>query len=264
MSQDGATWDQRVIRVNHVAPPAGHKRWAGYTARMALSEIADKSHSAVFHHTSDGKNCQGRPSIRFRGGNNGFGIIQTSIDERIAMNVVDLISNYALDHEGTLMVNKIKCGIQESEIERYHGVFVCGKRNALNKNQDGSTYINDRSDFNKKMYADIDFRHAELSKMIARGLCYQFHEARVAGLVGMTGHANMGRIDKHGHINLESIQDLIDDITITKSEEKAPAKRCLPRFYVEFNMPFALKGDWAAGSLTNQGYGHIIHCGAYQ
>lgn len=256
-------WNQQVVRIINAPSPAGSDKWVGFLARQELSNIANQSHDDVFHH-QDGKNMQSRPSVRFRGGKHGFGVIQTAPNSELSGSIIDLMSNYALDNDCALSVNQIECSVSESEIKSYHGVFVCGKRNTSGKSKDGKKFFRDRSSFNKKMVSDIDFRHAELAKMIGKGMCHQFHEARKAELVGMAGHAYMGRISEHGHIDMESIQDIIDSITILKSDNMAPAKRSLPRFYIEFSMPFMLKGDWAAGSLTHQGYGHIISKGDYK
>jgi hypothetical protein len=57
----------------------------------------------------------------------------------------------------------------------------------------------------------------------------------------------------------------MSSILIEKMDVLSPEKKqtWLPRFYVEFSLPYTLKGSWSFGRMTHKGHGRIYPKGRF-
>ncbi len=259
---------QVMYRVNDVRPPLGSNKWNGMNARVALSQYVDSLNddsisTALFHH--DGKqNIQAVSSLRYRGGLNGFGItVVDDIDPDLQYSIVKTLMQYAIDNEGTLDVKNLHCDIEKQATDAsYHSILVIGRssKTVKPKTKEGvalPSYKKDRSDFNLKIRNDESFRDEQIKWEIVKGISRQFQSLFSRGKVSIKQGYFLGRVID-GLLDRDSAQQFMDSMTLKKVEELPPAKRYLPRYFVEFKMPVNLSGDWAAGKMNHKGYGHLI------
>jgi hypothetical protein len=250
---------QLALRVDGIAPPDGHDKWRADEGRRALSHTVQDMHPAIFNHSASGGNINSVPKIRFRGGCNGFGaVVSGSIPDDVRVSLLDAFMTFALESGGRLSPSSIDVGIDAADRNiNYGAVIVLGSSGRYVNVKGGKRVFEDRREKRQALIDDKNYQMKQVKRAIAAGIARQYYSLDIPSQATRLATLDLGSRPVNGEVDYDELSDFIDSITITKIEAMSMIGYRM-RFYVKFQMPVNLKGDWVAGRLTSRGFGQLI------
>lgn len=254
---------QTQYRITGLEPPTGCERWSAMRARAELSAAFPAANKAIFHSAESGR-IQTPSLLRFRGGRNSIAVVAASdIDDELQGDLVRTLMIYAIDNGGEFNVRNLRCSIKrEPGMIRYSSVMVIGRAPKRIKESTHNGKIHKErikyfTAHNERIHDDKAFREDEFKWAILKGISRQFQLLKEQGKLSISDGNFLGRVED-GQLMRETTGQLMEMIDFVKMEKLSPAKKYLPRYFIEFDMPINLTGDWAAGRMNHKGYGHLI------
>lgn len=248
------------LRVNNVTPPSPFQKWNGRIAREVMSnfiaEANDQTMGALFHHSAKGTLIQSQSSIRFGGGDKGFSVtLINDIDNELKTKLIIYMVEFANQNNGSLGSTTFKCGANASGPVHYHARIVMG-RSAKKR---GDKY-DDRKGYNARLLSDDPFLIEEIKWTITKGLLRQANNYIRQNSTTKTEWLFLGGVARPEgeELDRKRHQAFMDSIEVIKTFSMSPDKGYLPRFNVDFIMPYDFHGHWAVGGNNHSGHGQLF------